>query len=99
MYTAADVFINASVEKIMGLVTIEALAYGTPTIVNNSTAIPEFFDDLCGFITNIKDVNKTIDLINSIKTKPISSINYIEKARKYKKKKKYIDYILIYMKK
>lgn len=50
LYTAADVFLNLSVEETFGLVTIEALACGTPVIVYNKTAIPETVNSSCGMV-------------------------------------------------
>lgn len=41
IYSAADVFFNASVEETFGLPTVEAISCGTPAIVYNATALPE----------------------------------------------------------
>lgn len=40
-YSIADVFLNCSIQETFGKVTAEALACGTPAIVNNATANPE----------------------------------------------------------
>lgn len=50
IYAAADIFINPSVEESMGLVTVEALACGTPAIVSNSTAVPEMVNPESGVV-------------------------------------------------
>lgn len=50
IYTAADVFVNPSVEETMGLTTAEALACGTPVITYDQTAVPEVPDETCGII-------------------------------------------------
>jgi glycosyltransferase involved in cell wall biosynthesis len=50
LYSAADVFINASMEETFGLTTAEALACGTPAIVFNSTACPEIVDEHTGIV-------------------------------------------------
>lgn len=50
IYTAVDVYVNLSVEETMGLTTVEALACGTPVIVNNATAMPEIVDKDCGIV-------------------------------------------------
>lgn len=49
-YTAAYVFVNPSVEETFGLVTVEAMACGTPVIVFNRTAVPEVVRDDCGVV-------------------------------------------------
>lgn len=48
IYTAADVFVNPSIEETMGMTTAEALACGTPVITYNRTAVPETADTSCG---------------------------------------------------
>ncbi len=40
-YSIADVFFNPSIEETFGLVTIEAMACGTPAVVFDKTACPE----------------------------------------------------------
>lgn len=51
LYSAADLFFNPSVEETFGLVTVEAMACGTPAIVLNSTASPELIKtEKCGII-------------------------------------------------
>lgn len=41
IYTAADVFFNPSKEETFGLVTVEAMACGTPAVVLDASAAPE----------------------------------------------------------
>lgn len=48
LYTAADVYVNASREETQGLTTVEALACGTPVVTYNETAVPEVVDASCG---------------------------------------------------
>ena len=47
-YTAADVFVNPSYEETFGMVSVEALACGTPCIVFDSAACPEIISGECG---------------------------------------------------
>ncbi len=50
-YSSADVFFNPSLEETFGLVTLEAMACGTPVIVMNSTASPELIvNNSCGAV-------------------------------------------------
>lgn len=51
-YSAADLLLNLSAEETFGLVTVEALACGTPALVLNSTACPEPVDGTCGMVIN-----------------------------------------------
>ena len=50
LYSAADVFFNPSKQETFGLVTGEALSCGTPIVVYNTTACPEFVNAYTGEI-------------------------------------------------
>ena len=50
LYSAADVFFNPSKQETFGLVTGEALACGTPIVVYNTTACPEFVTKYTGVV-------------------------------------------------
>ena len=80
IYTNADVYINASREETFGMTTIEALACGTPVIVNNATALPEIVTSDTGLIVDIDDIDAVINAIHSITN---SHINYHETCRNH----------------
>ena len=63
IYTAADVFFNASVEETFGLPTVEAMACGTPVIVYDCTALPEAVNNQCGFVVKEHDLKSVVDCI------------------------------------
>ena len=67
LYTAADVFVNMSVEESMGLVTVEAMACGTPVIVYNKTALPEVVGGDCGYITETNTPEEVGRLIENMR--------------------------------
>ncbi|MBM6786605.1 glycosyltransferase [Collinsella tanakaei] len=54
-YSAADVCVNTTKCETFGLVTAEALACGTPVIVNPNTASPEIVENGCGFVLKAQD--------------------------------------------
>lgn len=66
-YSAADVFLNLSVEETFGLTTAEALACGTPAIVYNSTACPELIDNDTGIVVEKNNEIALMDAIGKIK--------------------------------
>lgn len=95
IYTAADYFLNPSLEETMGLETVEALACGTPVIVSNSTAVPEVVNEKCGKI--VLD-NSTKGFYSAIvnNDRDFSSIECIKQAQKYDKQKMYKKYLNLY---
>jgi putative colanic acid biosynthesis glycosyltransferase len=65
-YNLADVFVNPSIAETFGMVTVEAMACGTPSIVYNTAACPELVSKETGYIipqNDILDLYKTINVI------------------------------------
>ena len=78
-YSAADIYINASVEETMGLTTGEAICCGTPVIAYDATAIPESVKEGCGLVVEPKQVNQVKAAIEEIiKNRP----DYVEGCKK-----------------
>jgi glycosyltransferase involved in cell wall biosynthesis len=55
IFSAADVFVNPTLEEVLGLVNIEALACGTPVVTFASGGSPECLDDGCGLVVERGD--------------------------------------------
>ena len=97
LYSAADVYLNMSVEESFGKVSAESLMCGTPIIAFDSTANPEIVGENCGYV--IKNFNEEgiILILEEIKEKTKKSYassclafakeNFSKKANA----KKYID--------
>lgn len=96
IYSAADVFFNASVEETFGLPTVEAMACGTPVIVYNSTALPEVVNEECGYIVEPHDLRTVVKILKDEEYKTITKDLCIKQARKYEKNKQYKQYIELY---
>lgn len=62
IYSAADVFFNPSKQETFGLVSGEALACGTPLVVYNTTACPEFVTKYTGVV-----MEKNSNVIQAVK--------------------------------
>jgi glycosyltransferase involved in cell wall biosynthesis len=96
-YSMANVFLNPSIAESFGLVTVEAMACGTPVVVYNSTASPELVSIETGIIVKRNDIiglyDAAIEITNMGKIK--YSKNCIERASTYfnrdKQIKLYID--------
>ena len=65
-YSMADVFLNFSIQETFGKVAAEALACGTPLIVNNATANPEI-PGSCGEIVDTHDINSVVEAVKRIR--------------------------------
>lgn len=102
LYTVADIFINGSFEETFGLVTIEAMACGTPVIVYDSTACPEVVKPGTGYVVpvrNIEEIKKSILHYKSLSDERKISISrecteYV--LNNFDKRNKYDEYVDLY---
>lgn len=97
IYSAADIFFNASVEETFGLPTVEAMACGTPSIVYNSTALPELIMPGCGYVVQPHDLNQIVKILKEV-NKSEMSVACLHNAQIYDRNKKYAEYIELYQK-
>lgn len=99
LYSAADVFMNLSVEETFGLTTSEALACGTPAIVYNATACPEVIDADTGIVVEKKNINSLVRAISEIRFngKDFYSKKCIKRAvENFNKDKQFLKYLNLY---
>ncbi len=96
IYTAADVFLNPSYEETMGLVTIEAIACGTPVVTSDCTAIPEFVTKNTGLIFHSRNNNIICSLIKEIIDSDFTKETLLSYASSYEKSIKYKEYVKQY---
>ncbi|MEG0378506.1 MAG: glycosyltransferase, partial [Eubacterium sp.] len=94
IYTAADLFINPTVQEVLGLVNLEALACGTPVITYNTGGSSECLDESCGKIVKKGELDGLVSAILGFKTIPIE--NCIRKSKEFEKKDKFSEYIKSY---
>lgn len=93
IYTAADVFFNASIEETFGLPTAEAIACATPVIVYNTTALPEVVSKSNGFVCEPHDLEKVHRCIESIRS---GEAAFDFDVMPYEKNRCYEKYIQLY---
>lgn len=94
-YSIADVFLNLSYEETFGLVTLEALACGTPVVVYDRTAVPEIVEKDCGEVVaagNIEELLQKIDIVD----KSSRTEACVKKAQEFDYKKSYQKYVQLY---
>lgn len=96
IYTAADIFFNASVEETFGLPTVEAMACGTPAIVYDATALPEIiFNEDIGVVVEKGNVEKVAKIIKR-GLKRLTEESRLEIIERYNKNHRFLEYINLY---
>jgi glycosyltransferase involved in cell wall biosynthesis len=96
IYTAADVFVNTSVEETMGMTTVEALACCTPAIVYNATGIPEVLADMPEMVVSPHNIVGVKEMIERICETGIEQGKLLNIARKFDKWKRFQEYLVLY---
>ena len=95
IYSAADVFVNPSIQETMGLTTVEALACGTPVVVYDKTAVPETIQGAdAGIIVKAGDI---VAVANAIQTMDIKFQSCLKRARLYDKSDRFVQYLELYL--
>lgn len=95
-YSTADIYVNGSVEETMGLTTVEAMACGTPVVVQNATAVPEVVGEGCGIVVEKGDIEGMTAAIHRISKTPEISARCREHAERYEKSGQYEQYYRLY---
>lgn len=93
IYTAADLFLNPSIEETMGLTIVEAMACGTNVLVSNSTALPEIVDYDKEKILPNQDICLVVE--KALKMQCNRNENR-RNADKYEKNQQYLKYVDLY---
>jgi len=99
IYSAADVFMNPTLEDNFPTTNLEALACGTPVITFNTGGSVECIDKSCGFIVEKANLRQLINAIALIKEKGKAkySSQSIYRAKKlYDKREKFNEYIQVF---
>lgn len=97
IYTAADVFVNPTLQESQGLTTTEAFACGTPAVVFRSGGAAECVDDTCGITVkkgSFKDLYQSV--LQICENKPYSAEACIAKAKTYDKQACYQVFMELY---
>lgn len=97
LYTKSDVIFNPNREVTFGLVTVEAMACGTPAIVLRDTAGEEIVDEQTGFVVDtIEEVIDLIPRIRALEKKKMSDACRFRVNELFNADKQYQKYIDLY---
>lgn len=98
IYTAADLFFNASVEETFGLPTVEAMSCGTPVIVYNATSLPEVCGKNNGWVVEPHCLCDVLKIIKQMHGGESRGELIRQHALKYEKSIQFNKYIDLYEK-
>jgi putative colanic acid biosynthesis glycosyltransferase len=99
IYSSANVFVNPTLEEVMGLTNVEALACGTPVITFNTGGSIECVDRNSGIVVEKGNLNKLRNEIINIKKgiKVFYSRDTINRAKfLFDKNERYQEYLNLY---
>jgi len=87
IYSAASVLINPTYEETFGMVSIEALACGTPVVTYNTGGAVETIDTTCGYIVEQGNIQQLYECAK--KATRLNRKDALAKGRMYDKNKIY----------
>lgn len=96
IYSAADVFVNCTMEEILGMVNIEALACGTPVVTFRTGGSPECIDETCGRVVPQGDVDALIKAAEELQVKDISGACRKRVETYYRAEQSFAAYVNLY---
>ena len=98
IYTAADVFVNPTLEEVMGLTNVEALACGTPVITFDTGGSVECIDKNTGYVVEKGNLDHLIQAIESLKRDVDRAKSSKARARNlFNKNDRFEEYIQLYI--
>ena len=100
-FSAADVYINPTLEDNFPTTNIESLACGTPVVTFNTGGSPESVNGIVGCVVERGDLQGLLKSVREVtsKGKNYYSVNCVEKAHKlFNKDIQYMKYIELYKK-
>lgn len=93
-YSAADVFVNPTMEDNFPTTQIEALACGTPVVCYDTGGCAESLDDSCGVAVPKGDVPALADAI--LRANSLKPEHCTRRAAKFGQRERFLDYVSLY---
>lgn len=99
IYTAADLFVNPTMEENYPTVNMEAIACGTPVLTFNTGGSGEIPDNTCGVVVSENTVDDVLsNIIKIFNNNPFSKADCLKRAQSFAAEEKYAEYIELYRK-
>ena len=95
-YTAADCFVNPTLEDNMPMVNLEALACGTPVAVFETGGCPEAVDDTCGVVVRQGDLDGFCEAIQTLCVRKDMGESCIQRAQSFNCEATFQSYLALY---
>lgn len=98
LYSAADVFVNPTLEDNFPTTNLEALACGTPVITFSTGGSIESIDDTCGIVVEKGDVKQLFEAIGQIKSEEPDLLkeHCVKRSRLFNKDEQFQEYLELY---
>lgn len=93
-YSAADVFVNPTLEDTFPTTQIEALACGTPVVCYETGGCPESLDDSCGVVVPKGDFPALADAV--LRTDELKRENCVRRSKQFDQIDRFGDYVALY---
>ena len=94
-YSAADVFVNPSLEDTFPTTQIEAIACGTPVVCYDAGGCAESLDDSCGVVVPKGDFPALADAVLS--AVGLKRENCVRRAKLFDQRERFGDYLKLYL--
>ena len=95
-YTAADCFVNPTLEDNMPMVNLEALACGTPVVVFETGGCPEAIDETCGIVVPQGNLEGFCQAIHTAANGAFTAENCIKRAQLFDCRRTFQSYLELY---
>lgn len=97
IYTTADLLVNPTREDNFPTVNIESLACGTPVLTFRTGGSPEIFDETCGSVVEVEDIDALErEIVRITSDTPYSREACLERAKNFDMYDKFEEYINLY---
>ena len=97
IYSAADVFVNATREENFPTVNLEALACGTPVVTFKTGGSPESLDDTCAIVVDCDDVDAMEEAVRKVcSTHCFTKEACVKRSRAFDAKDRFEEYLRLY---